>query len=87
MQLLPFLLLASAAFGQEYRTVRDIEYCRAAAEPLLMDVFLPAIPARTPTPAVLWLHRGGWERGDKNGNSGALLLVGAGFVLRPFTNG
>jgi len=31
-------------------------------------------------PAVLWLHGGGWERGDKNGNSGALMLADAGFV-------
>lgn len=33
-----------------------------------------------PTPAVLWIHGGGWERGDKNGNSGALLLAEQGFV-------
>jgi acetyl esterase/lipase len=80
MRLFSFLLLASAAFGQDYRTMRDIQYCSGAGRPLLMDVFLPSIPARKPAPAVLWLHGGGWERGDKNGNSGALLLVGAGFV-------
>src|SRR5262249_34838144 len=33
-----------------------------------------------PTPAVLWIHGGGWERGGKNGNSGAQLLVNEGFV-------
>jgi acetyl esterase/lipase len=80
MRLLSFLLVASAAFCQDYRTVQNIQYCSGAGKPLLMDVFLPAIPARKPTPTVLWLHGGGWERGDKNGNSGALLLVGAGFV-------
>src|SRR5262249_39277048 len=32
------------------------------------------------TPAVLWIHGGGWERGDKNGNSGAQLLAREGFV-------
>lgn len=48
--------------------------------PLLMDVFVPAHPARTPTPAVLWIHGGGWERGDKGGDSGALLLAEQGFV-------
>jgi acetyl esterase/lipase len=29
---------------------------------------------------VLWLHGGGWERGDKNGSSGARFLASAGFV-------
>jgi len=28
----------------------------------------------------LGIHGGGWERGDKNGNSGALLLANEGFV-------
>lgn len=32
------------------------------------------------TPTVLWLHGGGWERGDKNGSSGARFLASAGFV-------
>ena len=31
-------------------------------------------------PRVLWLHGGGWERGDKNGSSGARFLASAGFV-------
>jgi acetyl esterase/lipase len=80
MRLLSLLILASAAFGQDYRTVENVQYCAGGGKPLLMDVFLPAIPARNPTPAVLWLHGGGWKRGDKNGSSGALLLAGAGFV-------
>ncbi|MGA8150906.1 MAG: alpha/beta hydrolase [Terriglobales bacterium] len=45
-----------------------------------MDIFVPKRRNRTPTPAVLWIHGGGWERGDKNGNSGAQLLAGEGFV-------
>lgn len=80
MRFLPLLLVVSAAFGQDYRTVASIQYCTGGGKPLLMDVFVPDIPVRKPTPAVLWLHGGGWERGDKNGSSGALLLAGAGFV-------
>ena len=80
MRLLSFLLVASAACGQEYRTVENVQYCTGGGKPLLMDVFIPASPVRKPTPAVLWLHGGGWERGDKNGSSGALLLTGSGFV-------
>jgi acetyl esterase/lipase len=45
-----------------------------------MDLFVPKHRTRTPTPAVLWIHGGGWERGDKNGNSGAQLLADEGFV-------
>ena len=45
-----------------------------------MDLFIPKHRTRTPTPAILWIHGGGWERGDKNGNSGALLLANEGFV-------
>jgi acetyl esterase/lipase len=49
-------------------------------KPLLMDVFEPAHPVLTPAPAVLWIHGGGWERGDKNSNSGAELLAREGVV-------
>jgi hypothetical protein len=42
-----------------------------------MDVFVPKHRHSTRTPAVLWIH-GGWERGDKNGNSGVQLLAAEG---------
>jgi acetyl esterase/lipase len=45
-----------------------------------MDIFVPRMRIHQPTPAVLWLHGGGWERGDKNGSSGARFLASAGFV-------
>ncbi len=47
---------------------------------MLMDVFIPKHRNRTPTPAVLWIHGGGWEVGDKNGNFGAKFLANEGFV-------
>jgi acetyl esterase/lipase len=58
----------------------DVKYCTGAGKPLLMDVFIPKHPIRNPTPAVLWIHGGGWERGDKNENSEALALAHEGFV-------
>lgn len=64
----------------QFTVVSDVQYCTGAGKPLLMDVFLPKNPIHTPTPAVLWIHGGGWERGDKNGNSGAQLLANEGFV-------
>ncbi len=79
------LLLACLALQSEtpetrFTVVSDVEYCTGGGQPLLLDVFIPKNRIRTPTPAVLWIHGGGWERGDKNGNSGALLLANAGFV-------
>lgn len=65
---------------QQYKVISDVRYCNGGGKPLLMDIFIPMLRSKTPTPAVLWLHGGGWERGDKNGNSGALMLADAGFV-------
>jgi acetyl esterase/lipase len=65
---------------QPFHVISDVQYCTGGGEPLLMDVFIPEQRIRTPTPAVLWLHGGGWERGDKNGSSGAELLAAQGFV-------
>jgi acetyl esterase/lipase len=65
---------------QPFHVISDVPYCTGGGEPLLMDVFIPEKRLRTPAPAVLWLHGGGWERGDKNGSSGAELLAAQGFV-------
>jgi hypothetical protein len=45
-----------------------------------MDVFTPKHRNHSPTPGVLWIHGGGWERGDKSGNSGAQLFANRRFV-------
>jgi acetyl esterase/lipase len=71
---------ATQTLAQRFSTISDVPYCTGGGKPLLMDVFIPKDRIRTPTPAVLWIHGGGWERGDKNGNSGALLLANEGFV-------
>ena len=72
--------LGGQAPEEEFTVISDVQYCTGGGRPLLMDVFIPKHRNRTPTPAVLWIHGGGWERGDKNGNSGALLLANEGFV-------
>jgi len=84
VRLVLLLLLLAVSMAQtpekQYEVIPDVQYCRGGREPLLMDIFIPVSRWQTPTPAVLWLHGGGWERGDKNGNSGALMLADAGFV-------
>ena len=76
-----FLLLVSGLSpDQNFNTISDIQYCTGGGQPLLMDIFIPDQNQGAPAPAVLWLHGGGWERGDKNGSSGAELLAAQGFV-------
>src|ERR1700730_6654225 len=64
----------------EYSVVADVQYCTGGGRPLLMDIFIPRHLANSPAAAVLWIHGGGWERGDKNGSSGARFLASAGFI-------
>src|SRR3954463_14092261 len=45
--------------------VRDLEYARKATGPLLLDLHLPARPVAV-APVVVWLHGGGWRKGDRS---------------------
>jgi acetyl esterase/lipase len=81
----PFVLTCAAqilalASQPQFTVVPDVQYCTGGGRPLLMDVFIPKRRNRTPTPAVLWIHGGGWEHGDKSSNSGAHFLANEGFV-------
>jgi acetyl esterase/lipase len=73
-------IFSTFTFHQNFHVISDIQHCTGGGQPLLMDIFVPPNRIRVPTPAVLWLHGGGWERGDKNGSSGAELLAAQGFV-------
>lgn len=75
---LRFALLASLLFalpvtaqrpGRPFDLLADVQYCTGGGHPLLMDVFLPQHRNRTPTPAVLFIHGGGWQMGDKRQNT------------------
>jgi acetyl esterase/lipase len=74
------LLLTGSINARDFHIVSDVPYCTGGGKPLLMDVFIPAHRIRKPTPAVLWLHGGGWEQGNKDSSTGAELLAGQGFV-------
>ncbi len=56
---LPLLLLASLSAEE----LRDLEFARPGGTPLTLDAYLP--PSQKPRPAVLLVHGGGWEAGDK----------------------
>lgn len=63
----------------------DVQYCTGDGSLLLMDIFIPNRRIVIPTPAVLWIHGGGWAQGDKSGNSGAQFLANGGFVTASLT--
>ncbi len=50
--------------------VRDVQYGTGAAEPLVLDIYRPKWRpkqrANGPLPALMWVHGGAWESGDKN---------------------
>jgi acetyl esterase/lipase len=75
----------AAQTAQSSGIVPDVEYCTGNGRALLMDVLIPKHRIRTPTPAVLWIHGGGWERGDKNSHAGAQVFADAGFVAATLT--
>ena len=78
---LPFAAhLAAQSTGTHFSVISDVQFCSAQESPLLMDIVIPKQRDRTPTPAVLWIHGGGWDRGDKNGHSNAEFLADGGFV-------
>lgn len=49
--------------AQSERALKGIEYARPAGVPLLLDAYLPS--GEGPHPAVVFIHGGGWVRGDR----------------------
>jgi acetyl esterase/lipase len=61
----------------------DVQYGDADGEALLLDLLQPDTPPSKPAPAVVWIHGGGWETGDKQAGYAQLLcpfLAKKGFV-------
>jgi len=55
--------LAAWLRGHRHGLWKDIAYSRPGGRDLLMDAFIP--PGKGPFPAVIIMHGGGWEAGDK----------------------
>jgi acetyl esterase/lipase len=64
----------------QFVVISSVQYCTGGGTPLLMDILIPGRRVSKPTPAVLWIHGGGWEHGDKDSHSSAEFLAKAGFV-------
>jgi len=59
---------------------RDVEYGRGGDIPLLLDIYQPQVPIISPMPAIVWIHGGGWQAGDKY-PARAQVLASRGFLV------
>lgn len=61
------------------RVLRDLEYIPGGHERNRLDLYLPEKAAR-PLPVILFVHGGGWQRGDKT-NTPARVFATRGFAV------
>ena len=62
---LTIVILTSSAFAAGTRVVRDIPYATPANQRQMLDVYAPEGDGRN-RPVIVWIHGGGWQRGDKS---------------------
>ncbi len=48
-----------------FTLIRDVEYGKGGDISLKLDIYIPETPLALPMPAVIFIHGGGWEGGDK----------------------
>lgn len=59
-------MIANATTSSEgVKVEHDIEFGRAGDYSLKLDLYRPPASFRPPYPAVIWIHGGGWQNGDK----------------------
>ncbi len=69
----------AAALPEGVRVLRDLEYVPNGHERNRLDLYLPEKTSH-PLPVIVWVHGGGWQRGDKAG-SPAIPFVTQGFAV------
>lgn len=83
--------LASASVAQErgpgpvvpegVELIRDVEYGTTGERPLRLHLVRPSEPGDGPRPAVVWVHGGGWQSGNRDGGIARLIpLARRGYV-------
>src|SRR5689334_25322088 len=78
------LACAGAAAAQRkapdgVKVLRDLEYIPEGHERQKLDLYLPE-KSDAPLPVVVWVHGGGWRRGDKS-NCPAVFLTARGYAV------
>jgi acetyl esterase/lipase len=61
----PFIHIAGSELPASVRAVRDITYIKRGDHALQLDLYLPAQKAAAPLPAVVFVHGGGWQSGNR----------------------
>lgn len=61
--ILALLLAVSSALAADPVTQREIPYAEPRSERQMLDLYAPAEGKNHPI--VIWIHGGGWEKGDK----------------------
>ena len=59
------LLVGSSVDGADYKVHRDLPYTESKNDRRKLDVYAPA--QGKDHPILVWIHGGGWRRGDKAG--------------------
>src|SRR5262245_26631526 len=60
-----YAAMALSAFAAGPKIVKDIPYAMPANQRQMLDVYAPDGDGRN-RPVVVWIHGGGWQRGDKS---------------------
>jgi acetyl esterase/lipase len=59
----PFIRIASSEVPQSVRALTGITYVRRGGHALQLDLYLPAHPATSQVPGIVFVHGGGWRAG------------------------
>jgi acetyl esterase/lipase len=63
-------------FGQ---ALKDVPYCSPDGQPQKMDIYFPG--SGGPWPVLMYVHGGGWDKGDKAEGEGWKYLNGQGYLV------
>jgi len=69
------------AVPEDVEVLRDVVYGQGGGRDLKMDIVLPKLAPKSPCPAYVWIHGGGWQNGTKDGGVRQVApLVRDGFI-------
>jgi acetyl esterase/lipase len=66
---------APAGAPPDIDLVREVAYGTGGGRPLLLNIVRPKEAPPAPMPAIVWVHGGGWQGGDRNGGLAALVAL------------
>jgi acetyl esterase/lipase len=61
----PFIRIAGSELPPSVRALRDITYIQRGGHALQLDLYLPARKAAAALPAIVFVHGGGWQTGNR----------------------